>query len=47
MVVCITPLVSVMMDQKNKFSPKGIRTQFVGEAQIDQTNVIRGSYGVQ
>ena len=34
-----------MMDQKNKFSPKGIHTEFVGEAQTDQTciaNVISG-----
>lgn len=25
-----------MMDQRNKFSPKGLRCEFVGEAQEDQ-----------
>ena len=44
-VVCITPLVSLMMDQKNKFAPKGIETEFVGEAQTNQksiSNVVNG-----
>jgi hypothetical protein len=33
------------MDQREKFSPKGITTNFVGEDQIDQTaihNVLNG-----
>ena len=31
-VVCISPLTSLMMDQQAKFSPLGLRTEFVGEA---------------
>lgn len=34
-VVCITPLTSIMLDQHTKFSVKGLRTDFVGEAQSD------------
>lgn len=33
-VVCVSPLTSLMMDQKAKFSPKGIITEFVGEEQM-------------
>ena len=32
-IVVITPLVSLMMDQKEKFTKRGITTEFVGEAQ--------------
>ena len=38
-VVCISPLVSLMMDQKEKFSTTGIITDFVGEAQTDNDAV--------
>ena len=34
-VVCISPLTSLMMDQQAKYSPLGLRTEFVGESQID------------
>ena len=33
--VCISPLVSLMVDQQSKFSPKGLSTEYVGEAQRD------------
>ncbi len=44
-VVCISPLTSIMMDQKAKFTPRGIIAEFVGENQEDPTavkNVLRG-----
>ena len=31
-VICVSPLVSLMMDQKARFTPKGIVAEFVGEA---------------
>ena len=31
----ISPLISIMMDQTAKFSPRGLSTDFVGEAQLD------------
>ena len=34
--MCITPLISLMIDQKKKFSLKGIATEFVGEGQTDK-----------
>ena len=34
-VVCFSPLVSLMMDQVYKYSSKGLATQFVGEALED------------
>lgn len=34
-VVCISPLTSIMMDQQEKFMWRGIKTEFVGEAQTD------------
>ena len=30
-VVCISPLVTLMQDQKGKFSPKGLSCEYVGE----------------
>ena len=30
-----------MMDQKSKFSPKGIIAEFIGEDQIDKTAITR------
>ena len=32
----VTPLISLMLDQKNKFLQKGINVEFVGEAQEDE-----------
>ena len=39
-VVVVTPLVSLMFDQKEKFSRKGITVEFVGEAQDDEQAVL-------
>ena len=36
-VLCISPLVSLMTDQKAKFSPRGLITEFVGGDQDDPT----------
>lgn len=36
-VFCISPLISLMADQKAKFSPRGLATVFVGGAQEDVT----------
>ena len=30
-VICVSPLLSLMVDQRDKFSPRGLRTEFVGE----------------
>ena len=38
-VVVITPLISLMMDQKQKFQGKGISIEFVGEAQDNDSAV--------
>ena len=35
-VVVITPLISLMIDQKEKFSQKGIVVDFIGDAQWDE-----------
>lgn len=40
LVVCISPLTSIMMDQSSKFSVKGLVTEFVGEAQ-DNVEVVK------
>ena len=34
-VICVSPLVSLMMDKKAKFEPMGITTEFIGENQSD------------
>lgn len=34
-VICVSPLTSLMMDQCTKFSSSGLSTTFVGEAQTD------------
>ena len=39
--VCITPLTSIMMDQKVKFTPRGVAADFVAEAQEDQSAISR------
>ena len=36
-VVCISPLTSLMMDQCAKYAPRGLHAEFVGEAQTDPT----------
>ena len=46
-VVCVSPLVSLMMDQVSKYSSKGLTTQFLGEAQEDYSvisRVLEGEY---
>ena len=43
--VVVTPLISLMLDQKEKFSQKGITVDFVGEAQEDEeavSSVLKG-----
>ena len=40
-VVCISPLTSIMVDQQQKFADKGIKAEFVGEAQTDAAVVDR------
>lgn len=35
-VICISPLTSLMMDQQAKYSHLGLTTEFVGEAQLDK-----------
>lgn len=35
-VICISPLTSIMMDQREKYADKGLRTEFVGQAQEDE-----------
>ena len=37
-VICISPLIALMMDQKEKFSKMGIRTDFISEAHHDLVN---------
>ena len=44
-VLCISPLTSLMMDQRNKFAPRGLKVEFVGEQQTDSASwhdVIQG-----
>ena len=44
-VICISPLTAIMIDQKEKFKAKGIIAEFVGEAQTDYSvkdKVIQG-----
>ena len=40
-VMCVSPLTSIMMDQQQKFSLRGIRAEFVGEAQTDASVIQR------
>ena len=45
-VVVVTPLISLMIDQKGKFLQQGLKVEFVGEAQTDETatmNVLNGN----
>ena len=34
--VCISPLTSLMMDQRTKYSHTGLDVEFIGEAQTDR-----------
>ena len=40
-VVCVSPLTSIMMDQRTKFTPMNLCTEFVGEQQTDRSAEIR------
>ena len=42
-VVCVSPLTSLMIDQKDKFIPRGQSAEFVGEAQTDHSAISRVS----
>ena len=45
-VVCISPLTSIMMDQRAKYSPRGLQVEFVGEEQTDtgsEERVLKGN----
>ena len=39
-VVVVTPLISLMIDQREKFSQKGFTVEFVGKAQKDEEAVL-------
>ena len=44
-VLCISPLTAIMMEQSERFSSIGITSEFVGEAQLDPSvrqRVLRG-----
>ena len=46
-IICISPLVALMTDQKAKFSPRGLSTEFVGGNQEDTDSyqsVIKGNH---
>lgn len=40
-VICISPLISLMIDQRSKFQAMGIVTEFVGEDQCDSSAIRR------
>ena len=40
-VICITPLISIMMDQRAKFKHRGLVTEFIGEAQTDSDAIAK------
>ena len=45
--VCISPLTSIMLDQTEKFSAKGLSVGYVGEGQLDPSvaeKVLKGKY---
>lgn len=45
--VCISPLTSLMMDQRAKYSVKGLHTEFIAEAQTDpaiKCKVLNGDF---
>ena len=41
-VVCVSPLASLMIDQKTKFTLQGVTTDFVGESQSDTQALLVG-----
>lgn len=43
--MCISPLTSLMMDQHAKYTPRGLITEFVGEAQSDEAAIDRAIKG--
>ena len=45
-VLCISPLSSLMVDQSSKFTRSGLKAEFVGEAQLDQEATKRVLDGV-
>jgi len=44
-VVVVTPLISLMIDQREKFSSKGIVVDFVGDAQRDEEVILNAIGG--
>jgi len=34
-VICVSPLTLLMIDQRTKFAPRGLLAEFVGEMQCD------------
>ena len=38
-VICVSPLTSLMMEQKSKFTPRGLMVDFVGEMQHDLKSI--------
>ena len=44
-VMVVSPLTALMIDQRNKFMPRGISTEFVGASQVDKmaiSSVMKG-----
>ena len=41
-VLCVSPLVSLMIDQKQKFSPRGLSTEFVGQDDPSALQKVQG-----
>jgi len=39
--VVVSPLISLMMDQRQKITPRGLLVEFVGEAQTDDNAIKR------
>ena len=44
MVICVSPLTSLVMDQTENFSRTNLQMEFVGEAHCDPNAVRRGFY---
>ena len=40
-VICISPLTTLIIDQVTKFKKYGIETEFVGEAQMDKSVIVK------
>ena len=34
-VLCVSPLFALMLDQRSKYAPQGLATELVGKAQVD------------